>query len=130
MLARHAKVGRGAIWWFALLRHQVGTRPPSAASAPGPRWSKIPRRMRQVNSCGESLASERDFEPPPAQGAQLSARNGSRIQRPDWRAERRTLKASWRRERNCRQNLSALFSTTYESHKLRWMLPGESWGCF
>jgi len=35
----------------------------------------------------------------------------------------------WRRERNCRQTLSGAFSMTYEPHKLRWMLPGESRGC-
>jgi hypothetical protein len=37
---------------------------------------------------------------------------------PDWR--------DWRRERNCRQTLSAAFSITYEPHKLQWMLTGES----
>jgi hypothetical protein len=40
---------------------------------------------------------------------------------PDWR--------DWRRERNCRQTLSAAFSITYEPHKWRWMLTRESWGC-
>ena len=35
-------------------------------------------------------------------------------------------RASWRRERNCRQTLSAAFSMTYKTHTLRWMLPGES----
>jgi hypothetical protein len=33
---------------------------------------------------------------------------------------------SWRRDRNCRRTLSAAFSMSYELHKLRWMLPGES----
>jgi hypothetical protein len=37
--------------------------------------------------------------------------------------------AYWRRERNCHQTLSAALSMTYESHNLRWMLPGESGGC-
>ena len=33
----------------------------------------------------------------------------------------------WRRERNCRQTLSAAISIAYEPHKMRWMLTGESW---
>jgi hypothetical protein len=32
-------------------------------------------------------------------------------------------------ERNCRQTLSGPPSMTYESHKLLWMLPGESSAC-
>jgi hypothetical protein len=35
----------------------------------------------------------------------------------------------WRRDRTCRQTLSAAFSKAYEPHKMRWMLPGESWAC-
>ena len=37
-------------------------------------------------------------------------------------------RTSWRRERNCRQTLSAAFSMTYEPHQF-WMLTGESRCC-
>ena len=42
-----------------------------------------------------------------------------------------SLRWPWRRrrEKNCRQTLYEPFSRTYEQHKLRWMLPRESWAC-
>jgi hypothetical protein len=83
-----------------------------------------------VNSLGESRLSESDFEfaahvevnsLPPDTAHFLGSSRPIRGRR-DY-----PHRACWRRERNCRQTLSAAFSMTYEPHEARWMLPRESW---
>ena len=88
--------------------------------------------MGQVNSHGERRSSERDSEPTarakvhscPRKTAEFLGFSAPIIGRRDCPRRR-----CWRSDRSCRQTLSGPFSMAYEPHKLRWMLPRESWAC-
>ena len=89
--------------------------------------------MAQVNSHGERWQSERRSTPTPAsRGEQPAPRVAEFLGLSVPISGRRDCphRSCWRRERNCRQTLSAAFSMGYEPHKLRWVLPRESMGCW
>ena len=86
-------------------------------------------RTVAVNSHRESWLWDRHSRRAPASGGkQPTAENGGvpGLFRPDHRRRECRPKASWQRERNCRQTLSGPKSMTYEPHELWWMLPRES----
>jgi hypothetical protein len=82
----------------------------TAAAEKAGRWRVIPslRRQSKVHSHPRKTAEFLGFSAPVI---------GQRDCRPS---------VSWRSERSCRRTLSGPISRSYEPHKLRWVLPGES----